>query len=57
MLGCCMKNITKMFSAQFWRRETSPWLFYNNSIKMTIQKVLAILNPLMPGGNEKVTHI
>ena len=45
ILVCCLTNISHMFSAEYWRLETSSRLFYD-FIKISIQQDLAIFNGL-----------
>ena len=43
LLLCCMRNISNLFLAQYWRLETSSRPFYF-LIKITIKRDLAIFN-------------
>ena len=43
MLVCCMRNISNLLLAQYWRLETNSSLFYS-FIKMTIKQDLTIFN-------------
>ena len=43
ILVCCMRNISNLFLAQYWGKETNSRLFYF-FIKMTIKQDVTIFN-------------